>query len=355
MRNPNGNMNFFSIEKCGLFKFGSDIARGCDSSETFSRIVKWLIDRPFSATVPWDPNIPRNGRPNCYCKDYYFDDRTGDYFFVLWKSTELGSKDELWGVPEDGDNDEIVEVKSDHKGKKLVWGRPAYYWVVPSLDTVVSIKFDHSVCDSSMFEDWVSSCVNNRVEIEGKSKTKTECGRVRISFDDGGEIAKFIFKFQTRLRSLNTNDAKLEELASKITHIVKRETVRVKVEDERASWVKYLDGLPFIGGKPEKKSRQIEIRYEAKPSVAELHDIISKYAVEERASDQWDNVGFQTDAGSVAWVNKYRLRDHIVVADKVKVIPAKRIYEVVGYGRERYLEPVARHIDGCRKNTEEVA
>lgn len=347
-------MNFFSIEKCGLYKFGSDIVRGCDAAETFKYISEWLNDRPFSTTVPWDPNIPRNGRPNCYCKDFYVDVLTGDYFFVLWKSTELGGKDELWGLPEDG-NDEVVEIKSDSKGKKLVWGRPAYYWVVPSLNTVVSIKFDHSVCDSNMFEDWVASCINNRVDIDGKEKTRTESGRVRISFNDNGEIAKSIFRFQTRLRSLNTTDAKLEELAAKITHIVKRETVRVKFEDERNSWVRYFDRLPFVGGKPEKKSRQIEIRYEAKPSVAELHDIISMYAVEERAPDQWDNVGFLTDTGTMAWVNKYRLRDHIVVTDNVKVISAKRLFEVIGYGRQKYLVPILKHVEGCQKSTEEVA
>ncbi|WP_249605333.1 hypothetical protein [Chromobacterium sp. IRSSSOUMB001] len=342
MKNPIGNMNFFEIKKCGLYRVGNDKVYGCDPAETFSLIVKWLNGRAFHATIPWDPNVLRSGRPNCYCKDFYFDEKTGDYFFVLWKSSDVDSKGEMWGVEEDGGygTEGVVEFKADTK-KKVIWGRPAYYWVVPSLNTVVSVKFDHSVCDSQMFEDWVLSCINNRVDHPGKVKTTTDAGYVRIEFSDNGQLGRFSYRFEARLRSLCTKNAKLEELAKKVTHIIKRETIQVSANghnDERAAWLKFLsEKIKFVEAPPKSKSRQVEIFFEANPTAEELKDIINSNLGGDE--NKWDNVGFKTDKG-IAWVNKYRLRSTINVSSSEMVIGAKKFFSLLDASRQMYLQSI---------------
>lgn len=349
MKESIGHMNFFAMKKCGLYRVGDEKVYGCDSSETFYLIAKWLEGRPFSTTIPWDPLSNNSNKVNCYCKDFYYDGQTGDYLFVLWKSSDTDGKSEIWGVAEDdrtGDG-EVVEYKGEYKGRKLIWGRPAYYWVIPSLNTVVSIKFEHSVCDSQMFEDWVIGCVNNRVDHPGKIKDCTDAGYVRISFAEGDKIGRYAYRFQTGLRSLNTTSAELNELAKKITHIIKRETIRVKAADERAQWVRFIsDKIPFINGSPKSKSRQIEVKFEAKPTPQEIKDIIESYATESKETNQWDNVGFLTENG-VTWVNKYRLRDYIhsPSSSAGRLNKADKLYSLIRAQRAKLIAPILKHIE----------
>ena len=166
-----GRMNFFEVEQCGLYSTGSKDSHGCGMEETFNMIHSWVKGRPFSSTIPWDPDRSHRNRPKVYCKDIYKSDTTGDYVIVLWKS-DLSGTEGLLGVPEDdlsGSHD-VIKHSNNHNGKKVIWGRPCYYWVVPNLNLVVSIKFDHSLCDSQLFQDYISSCMTNRVKHPNRVK-----------------------------------------------------------------------------------------------------------------------------------------------------------------------------------------
>ncbi|MFQ0743753.1 hypothetical protein ACH665_00165, partial [Klebsiella pneumoniae] len=70
--------------------------------------------------------------------------------------------------------------------------------------------------------------------------------------------------------------------APKITHIVRRETIIINPNDARADWLKTFSTLvPFVSGKKNTRTRQIEIKAEAKPSLNEVKEIIEKYSSEE--------------------------------------------------------------------------
>lgn len=184
-----GHMNFFRIDQCGLYRVGLKEVHGCDVNETFDLISEWVDGRPLTSTIPWDPEVARTNKPKCYCKDIHKDPITGDYFVVLWKS-DTDSAGTLWGAHEDNETGtgNVVKYTNEYKGKKVVWGRPCYYWVVPTLNLIVSIKFEQSVCDAQLFEDYIIACINNRVKHENRHKEHTEKGFVRISYkgNEGG-------------------------------------------------------------------------------------------------------------------------------------------------------------------------
>lgn len=138
-----GHMNFFKVNQCGLYKLKGKDSHGCELDETFELILNWAKDRVMANTIPWSPHTV--SKPKCYCREIYKDPTTGDFVIVLWKS-DTDSKGTLWGVEENTTNGagEIVKLTSQHRRKKVIWGRPCYYWVVPSQNSVVSIKFEHS-------------------------------------------------------------------------------------------------------------------------------------------------------------------------------------------------------------------
>ncbi|WMW61567.1 hypothetical protein RE680_00370 [Serratia marcescens] len=336
-----GHMSFFNINKCGLYKVSSEDTFGCECSETFDLIYKWVGGKPLASTIPWDEDSKKN-RAKCYCRDVYKDEKTGDYLFVLWKS-DTDNTGSLWGAQEDGTlgQGNLVKYSSKVKGKKVIWGRPCYYWVIPEFNTVVSVKFENSLCDSTLFQEYVVSCINNRVKHEKRIKEKTDGGFTRISASDDENPYKYRYNFNMRLRSLDTTHAELSKIVPKITHIIKRETIKIDPKNERGDWVNLFHNLiPFVSSKARSRKRQIEIKAEAKPSVLEVREIIEKYSAEERDKKDWDNVGFATDSG-VTWVDKYRMRDLVnMPVDVESIFSAIDLYSKIAQKRKEYLKPI---------------
>lgn len=334
-------MNYFNVNHCGLYKVGLNKAHGCELGETFDLIQSWVKGRSLASTIPWDPMEARRNRPKCYCKDIYKCPDTGDFLVVLWKSDTDGAGT-LWGAQEDTHTGvgEVVKYTNEYKGKKVIWGRPCYYWIIPELDTVVSLKFDHSVCDAQLFEEYVVACITNRVNHENKVKDHTEKGFVRISYKDDTR-SRFMYRFNMSLKSLNTASVELKQLAAKVTHIIRRETILVDSTNERAEWVKkFTDIIPFVAARPKSKTRKIEVTAEARPTAEEIKKIIETNAQEGRKPNDWDNVGFGTESG-VTWVDRYRLRDSISVGgDGNSIFSAQFLYSKIHNTRQRFLRPL---------------
>lgn len=164
-------MNYFNVNECGLYKSGSKKKYGCELKETFKLIQAWTENKTLGLTTPWDPTMSRYSKPKCYCKDIFHDEKTGDFLIVLWKS-DTDNTGTLWGAQEDSTrgNDGVVKYTDKYKGKKVIWGRPCYYWVITDLNCIVSIKFDHSVCDTNLFQEWVVACINYKVEHANRQK-----------------------------------------------------------------------------------------------------------------------------------------------------------------------------------------
>jgi len=344
-----GHMNFFDVAECGLYRNGSTKAAGIELSDTFSLITSWVANKPMAATMPWEGEKRADGN-KCYCYDFYHDEDTDEYLVVLWKSG-ADSNGTLLGAEENANAGagKVIEYTDSYRGNRVIWGRPCYYWILPAQKAVVSIKFEHSVCDSQLFQDWVAACINNHVKHPNKKKEYTEGGQARLSFTDGtvDGNARYRYSFDMSLKSLDTANGKLSELAGKVTHIVKRETMRISLKDERAEWVKRFDKIPYLAPKKKSEKRQIEIRAEAQPTVSELRDIIQQFARDDRRPTDWDNVGFETDKGTV-WVDRYRMKDEVNVNFTSSVIPASVMYERLQVNRERYIAPLKRPTRSAR-------
>ena len=94
---------------------------------------------------------------------------------------------------------------------------------------------------------------------------------------------------------------------------------------------------------PKAKVRQVEVRAEAKPTASELKGIIETFARENRAYGEWDNVGFETDAGNTIWVDKYRLRSSINInQEDGKIFSAASLHARLAAKRTELLSEVTK-------------
>lgn len=346
MKTIYGHINFFKIEKCGLYKTNSNRIYGCNSDETFKLIGEWIKDKPLAATIPWDPSS-RSNFSKCYCRDFYRDDDTGDYLLVLWKS-ESDNAGTLWGAEEDKQTGtgKVVEYTNNHRGQKVIWGRPCYYWVIPTLDTIASIKFEHSLCDTDLFQEYVHKAITIKVKHPNRKKKTTDGGQIRLFYPNENDGSLYRYSFNTHLRSLSTLSAELGALTASITHIIRRDTILADVKDERSDWLKTLNKyLRNVSVDPAAKKRKIEVIAEAQPTEDEVKKIIEEFAKEDRKAKDWNNIGFMDKDRKITWSDRYRLHTSIhLCVNKVEVFDATVLYDQIRLRRDELLAPIISDI-----------
>lgn len=334
-----GHLNYFTVGECGFYKFNSERCEGCALEETFDLISSWVKGRKLVETLPYSPT---SNKPKCYCKDIYKDAMTKDFVLVLWKSDTTKSGNIL-AVPEDqvSGSGNVLTQSAKFKGKNVIWGRPCYYWIIPEHNAVVSIKFDHSLTDAELFEKYVKKCITNRVKLPNRKKESLEGGAVKITHEKDG--TRQYYKFGINMMSLSTSSAQLNLLASRVTHIVHREMIRVASNDEKATWLRTLGKtIPIVAAKPKAKMRKIVVEVEAKPSATEIKKIIEDNMHLSQDKSDYDNVGFRTDRG-VTWVDSYRLTDSLVFSGiNDNYINAQDVYEKIKSERSSLLRALRR-------------
>ncbi|PAA13591.1 hypothetical protein [Pseudomonas fragi] len=377
-----GFLNFFKINKCGLYRIAKADAQGLELAETFAELKAWADGRNFEATNPWDQRAHRN-KTACYAHKIHYDPKTGDYLLVLWKG-ESDKQGPLYGISlnPDGTADKAIKQTQVNINKPTIWGRPCYYWIVPEINTVASIKFDNSRCDSKMFQEWITGCVNLKIPLPNYKKVTTETGLVRIQFPDkteqnnqkDGSLSseqpqnstssdvtldpntsteitpeetinhRMIFSFDMSLRTISTSSAKLTDLARRVTHIIKRESVSIKNTDKREGWHRLFKrfDVPFVSAQ-DQSVRQVELRVVAKPTVEEIKEIIDKHATE-HTPGSWEDTGFITDkSGRTIWAGSFRLSENISIDDKGDaILSVEDLYRKISENRSRYLAPILK-------------
>ncbi|MEX3775413.1 hypothetical protein [Pseudomonas sp. MYb118] len=341
-----GYINFFNANKCGLYRHFSETPKGLDLAETFSKLQSWKGGRNFEATNPWDAGRNKN-KTACYCHAVHHDKDNGDYLLVLWKG-DSDRHGPLYGITvnADGSIEQAVEQTKTKTNKQMIWGRPCYYWVIPELNIVASIKFDNSRTDSSMFQDWVRGCIDFRVDLPEYKTSSTDHGFKRYEMiGEDEDKFKYYFQFDLSMKSLSTSSAEMQNLARRVTQIVRRETVSIKEVDKRKGFASYFKKftVPFASAE-DNSSRKIELRIEAQPTTKEIESIIETHATNHDAN-VWEDVGFILDnkPTKIVWASKYRLTEHISIEDNGKpVFSAPDIYATIKSSRDRYLAPLKK-------------
>lgn len=389
-----GTLNFFEIEKCGLYGFVSDNCYGLEAEVALEAIKNWVSGRSFKTTVPWDDSA-KSKSVNCYCHDVYKDEATGDFLFVLWKSDPDNDKS-MVGVKLDssGNLSKFLKPETGADQEDVIWGHPSYYWFMPSKKYMVSVKFDNSRCDSDMVHDWLNGCVNFRVKFPGIKKKEEvkasgqEKAFTRVYFDVKREVIeaaestvtkptqhtstqavnetvvkaddefkyKVTFKFKAALKIFSTTDAKINEIAHTTKYVLNRKYVPTYAQGEvLEGWVGGLSRIPVVSklfSRPSQKNKEnlkVELKIETSPSKAEILDIIASSG--DMDADGWEKVGFMDQNSRVTWAQEYRLTDSISVEDGGSdVIPAATLFGYLSPKRAEYIASIAK-----QKELEETA
>lgn len=339
-----GLITFFDVSQCGFYRQRKEKAQELiegSLADTLSLVTKWLEGREVEQTIPWDVET-HPYRTKVYCKSMEYDPVTGDYLFIFWKKfgKDDGNINGVIGDSKVGDGvtDSHI-VKASVGGKKLILGQPMYYWFMPSLNLLASIKFPHSLSDTDDVVKFIKNCIDLRVSHPRKKTTESAIPNIKagreiitkhVSYTSHDGSFSLVFKLKADMKELSIGDATLAELAKNISHLVVRETISTTKKVERNVVFEMWDK---VTGNNERvsRSKQVEIISEESLTVSELKGILETYAEEHDPRSKWDNVGFKTDGrdAPTKWFDRYVERKKILIKKNEKInesyFPAKVI------------------------------
>ena len=352
IRNHSANLTFFKINQCGFFKrqnkYGEDL--GIDT--LLGGLKSWVdnLDKLYE-TLPWNNDIAGYYlKKKIYCKEIIKNPTTGDYLLVLWRSV-ADSNGNIYGL--DGNsslgNSNLISSTENNKTKSIIWGQPIYYWFIPSLNIYASIKFNDTISDKKEMESYLKAFVELRSQFRQKeSKVKTsKLGHnfTSINFKSSfGVDGNLWFKLESEQYTKITANADLTEIASDISHFIKRETISLENKTEELEWWEsIMECVPYLSKEKTKESRNIEITIDAAPTKEELANIFSTYnETYARNHDEWPNLGFKKKSGGgVCWLDEFVVRTNLVIASPTesKNFSAETLLKNIMQHRTRLLSP----------------
>ncbi|MGC0860951.1 hypothetical protein WKG86_18355 [Pantoea agglomerans] len=342
-----GILTFFDFEHFGLYQTiqGKDpVLVEQNLERVFTGLKDWVGSKTVEDSVPWGSD--NNRRTKAFCKNISYNEITGDYLFVIWKT--LGdNKGDIQGIEAgskiDENNDNVISASETQDGKNYIWGLPCYYWVIPEYKKVASIRFPSSYADTDLFCQYIKAYVDYRLDDPNKKIYDIEIPRANSSISSKfkrivyeKDSKRLVFKVSTKQTRRITRGANIEELCKNITHIVYHDVIETNVEDTRNQWQKLFDKVGNIisGSSPVvSKKHKVELIVEGTPTKEEFENLIEEYLDQHNIDDEaiardvddnkdtCDNnkhtdqvrIGFKTNGKSsaITWLDEYVLRHEI--------------------------------------------
>lgn len=357
----NGLITFFQVTECGFYRLKADenkpnrkVSHYVKGSleESLNLVMDWVKGRDFSQTIPWDVASNPN-RTKVYFKDVYKDEDSGDTLIVFCKAL-TNEKGDLSGFVEDakvGDvKNDVVQVSNKVKGQKLIYALPMYYWFIPSLNIIASIKFPHSLASTTSISEYIKRCIDNFAPSTNRkvsnstvhnSFLKQDINVKRVSYESDCKKFSMSYKMEAVLKELSIKEVSLKQLAKEITHIVVRDTISSSKELEANVLFDLWNKITKKQGRIRQKNH-VEIVTEVHLDPQKLADVLAVYDEENPINTDWTNVGFRTgNDDTTKWFDSYVDRKHIQLDPILKrensYFPAQTILDVLLLDRKELL------------------
>lgn len=229
-----GLVTFFKYKKLGFHKRGDSYYEPLMMADMLESLHTWFSSRTSLAdTLPWDDNTPGySSRKKVYLKGIERNNTTGDYVVILWRA--IGNGNGVYGIRSDSalSDDRLYSADEELDGENVIWGEPAYYWFIPSLNVFSSIKFHSSISDTELMNKYLRDFMTLHSDIRPKRREMKEgkTGKyLSISFNSSSGENLWLRIYSEQYTKL-TNEADLDRIANQITHFVKRDVISASVQ-----------------------------------------------------------------------------------------------------------------------------
>ncbi|MDF4333884.1 hypothetical protein P3383_11815 [Vibrio parahaemolyticus] len=374
MSNVKGLVTYFNFDCFGFYRLrkGKNEFNSGTIDDILISMESWLKGKKLKQTMV-------TASKDVYCRDFKRNAKTKDAVLVIWKG--VGSRSGGVGGAYEDENlaastKETLTTGTEVSGKKILWGQPSYYWLIPEYNKIAAIKFPSSVSDTTLACQYIKAFVDFRMRSENKKTTtvarelengtKTLYDRTTfIGVEEGGK-KKFsmVFKCIARQYKKDTSSADFNKIAQDASHIVYRDTIDKSVIDGRSKWIKALSKVGSLFSNDENDNydagendhRELELIIEANPTVEELQAMFDDYANNPREEGEWYNIGLKRNgrSGSTTWLDEFILKDEIYLNmnnDKDEYYSAEEVLSVLTMNRGRLVNSLSKPLTQIHTQT----
>lgn len=361
-----GIVTFFKYTQLGFYRYGNDdYHEPLLMDDMLSSLHDWFQDRiSLEDTLLWDDETPGySHRKKVYLKAIEKDEENGEFILILWRA--VGSGDGVYGIKADArlDDDTLYDANNAANGEHIIWGEASYYWFIPSQNLFASIRFQNSIADTLLMNNFLKDFIQlhsnirekKREVIEGKQHSYT---KVTFPAQREGETGNLWLRISSKQYTKLTTRADLGAIARDITHFVKREVIAAR-EENQPDWTRLFGGLPFVSAEVTKDTRKVEVNIEAKPTAAELQQIFDQYNQDYNGGlDGWRNLGFKKEGvGGVCWLNSFVVKNVLPIddttgggVDETGHYTTGRLFTALQFKRDGLLAPFGVEVELLQEN-----
>ncbi|GAA0824001.1 hypothetical protein GCM10009111_34430 [Colwellia asteriadis] len=309
-----GIVTFFYFNNLGFYQVGTDYSEPIGIELILDSLTDWH-DRmdSLAETSPYN----KKNRKSVYLKAIDKNEETGDYLVTLWKSinTDDGS---VFGLRADRAPSDNTIVNADEANEeKVIWGKPAYYWFIPTLNVFASIKFNNTLTDADVLNSYLKDYVQFRSNINGPiiEGKVNKAGEEYEAVHWKGPHGNLWLRIDSRRYTKITKNADLSLIAKDITHFVKKEEIITSAK-QPDDWTRYFKGLPFISKRGGDGSRSVSVVVDARPTGKELKAMMETYHQNYGTSkNKKSNLGFRKEGtgSQTYWLDEFIVKSGLTV------------------------------------------
>ncbi|ELC9716795.1 hypothetical protein QX995_002171 [Vibrio vulnificus] len=286
-----GTLQYYNIDKLGIYKRGSDEQLFDSSEAVLDSLIDWFKARPNLVNTSTRKADKAQGQSNVYCCDA--DGANGEYVFVLWNEL-TNAEDEILTLSKDS-KPGAAKVKSGVDSKTAIPGLPSYYWISLNHDLIATIHFDHAMTSLGALRNYITSYVQNYSEFAVTHKDNEDKVIGYRHPDEEGPVGYFKFDLKRK-----TDESTVEELTQKFNRITKvvRRTEKAVEEVELKGFFHNLASKQIKRGLPQNREVYVEVEIEFTPSSEQdFKEIVKAYEREIIDPDKFNNLGFVLKGG----------------------------------------------------------
>jgi hypothetical protein len=309
-----GIVTFFKFDNLGFYQIGTKYYESLNIEDVLDPLIDWHNKMDSLAeTSPYN----KKNRKSVYLKAIDKNEETGDYLVTLWKS--INSNDgSVFGLRADQAPSDNTIVNADEATKeKVIWGKPAYYWFIPSQNVFASIKFSNTLTDSDVLNTYIKDYVQFRSNINAPivEKKVNKAGDEYETVHWKGPNGNLWLRVDSHRYTKVTENADLEIIARDITHFVKKEEIVTTAHDPE-DWTRYFQDLPFISKPSGGGNRSVSVIVDAKPTGDELKAMMETYHQDYGTkNNKKSNLGFRKEGtgSQTYWLDEFIVKSVLTV------------------------------------------
>ena len=285
-------VHFYRVERCGFYARRQPEPLCGALHEIIPELHDWVSQKTtrIADTATYERDV-RGTYLSSYCIDSHRHDSSADRLMTLWIETEV-TEDNSFASVSGASRVGSPKVNKEQLGVDDIPGIPAYFWILPSLNLIATVRFRRQMMHVSDLRRYLRGFLETHYSGAEKRSSATNNHAI-IGVRNSGDTPMHQIDARVELKRVETN-TDIQAIFSQrnsIRKIIRKKTIKLSDPNDRTilSFARRMIGLDTaVYPGDVDSSMRFKLEIEQRPSREELETMIEEFEVD----DGWSDLGF---------------------------------------------------------------